>query len=57
MPQFTALVVTRHVSGSPATYTLTHEIESRRAMFDYILNRYSTDVAVIESITILDEEK
>lgn len=57
MPQFTALVVTRHVSGSPATYTLTHEIENRRAMFDYILNRYSTDVAVIESITILEEEK
>ena len=57
MPQFTALVVTRHVSGSPATYTLTHEIKDRRAMFDYILNRYSTDVAVIESITILEEEK
>lgn len=57
MPQFTALIVTRHVSGSPATYTLTHEIENRIAMFKYILDRYSTDVSVIESITILDEEK
>ena len=57
MPQFTVLVVTRRKDGAPATYTLTHEIENRIAMFDYILNRYSTDVSVIESITILEEEK
>lgn len=57
MPQFTVLVVTRRKDGAPATYTLTHEIKDRRAMFDYILNRYSTDVSVIESITILEEEK
>lgn len=57
MPQFTALIVTRRKDGVPATYTLTHEIENRRAMFNYILDKYSTDVAVIESITILEEEK
>lgn len=57
MPQFTALIVTRRKDGSPATYTLTHEIESRRAMFDYVLDRYAGDSkwVQIESITILEE--
>ena len=57
MPQFTALIVTRRKDGSPATYTLTHEIESRRAMFDYVLDRYSGDSewVKVESITILEE--
>ena len=58
MPEFTALIVTRRKDGTPATYTLTHEIGSRRAMFDYILDRYAGDSewVQVESITILNEE-
>ena len=58
MPQFNALIVTRRKDGSPATYNLVHEIESRRAMFDYILDRYAGDSTwvQVESITILSEE-
>lgn len=57
MPQFTALIVTRRKDGTPATYTLTHDAESRKAMFDYVLDRYSGDSkwVQVESITILEE--
>lgn len=56
MPQFTALIVTRRKDGAPATYTLTHEIESRFDMFEYIINRYSNAYEYVETITILSEE-
>lgn len=57
MPQFAALIVTRRKNGSPATYTLTHEIESRVAMFEYIIERYTNEYEDVETITILSEEK
>jgi hypothetical protein len=56
MPQFTALIVTRRNDGVPRTYTLTHEIESRFDMFEYIINRYSNAYEYVETITILSEE-
>ena len=55
MPQFTALIVTQRKDGLYATYTLTHEIENRRAMFNYILDKYSNDFEYVESIRILEE--
>lgn len=56
MPQFTALIVTRRKDGSPATYTLTHEIENRIDMFNYVINRYTNKYEDVETITILSEE-
>lgn len=56
MPQFTVLIVTRRKDGVPATYTLTHEIESRVAMFNYVINRYTNKYEDVETITILSEE-
>ena len=56
MPQFTALIVTRRKDGIPATYTLTHEIESRVAMFEYVIKRYTNKYEDVETITILSEE-
>lgn len=55
MPQFTALIVTRRKDGTPATYTLTHEIKNRVAMFEYVLKRYTNQYEQIESIEILEE--
>jgi hypothetical protein len=55
MPQFTVLIVTRRKDGTPATYTLTHEIESRVAMFNYALDKYTTSFEDVESIRILEE--
>lgn len=57
MPQFTVLIVTRRKDGSPATYTLTHEIENRVAMFEYVIKRYTNKYEDVETITILSEEK
>lgn len=57
MPQFTALIVTRRKDGTPATYTLTHEIENRIAMFKYVINRYTNKYEDVETVTILSEEK
>jgi hypothetical protein len=56
MPQFTALIVTRRKDGVPATYTLTHVIEDRIAMFNYVINRYTNKYEDVETITILSEE-
>ena len=56
MPQFTALIVTRRKDDVPATYTLTHEIENRVAMFNYVINRYTNKYEDVETITILSEE-
>lgn len=56
MPQFTALIVTRRKDGTPATYTLTHEIENRIAMFNYVINRYTNKYEDVETVTILTEE-
>lgn len=56
MPQFTVLVVTRRKDGVPATYTLTHEIENRVAMLNYVINRYTNKYEDIETITVLSEE-
>ena len=56
MPQFTALIVTRRKDGVPAAYTLTHEIENRIAMFNYVINRYTNKYEDVETITILSEE-
>lgn len=56
MSQFTALIVTRRKDASPATYTLTHEIENRIAMFNYVINRYTNKYEDVETITILSEE-
>lgn len=56
MPQFTVLVVTRRKDGVPTTYTLTHEIENRVAMLNYVINRYTNKYEDIESITVLSEE-
>jgi len=56
MPQFTALIVTRRKDGVPATYTLTHEIKSRVAMFEYVVKRYTNMYEQVESITIISEE-
>lgn len=57
MPQFTTLIVTKRKDGSYATYTLVHEIESRIAMFKYVLDKYTTtSFEAIESIQILEEE-
>ena len=56
MPQFTALIVTRRKDGTPATYTLTHEIENRIAMFNYVINRYTNKYEDVETVTILSEE-
>lgn len=55
MPQFTALIITRRKDNTPATYTLTHEIEDRVAMFNYLLARYNSKWEVVETITILEE--
>lgn len=57
MPQFTVLIVTRRKDGVPATYTLTHEIENRIAMFNYVINRYTNKYEDVETVTILSEEK
>lgn len=56
MPQFTVLIVTRRKDGVPATYTLTHEIENRIAMFNYVINRYTNKYEDVETVTILSEE-
>ena len=56
MQQFTALIVTRRKDGTPATYTLTHEIENRIAMFNYVINRYTNKYEDVETVTILSEE-
>lgn len=56
MPQFTVLIITRRKDGVPATYTLTHEIENRVAMFNYVINRYTNKYEDVETITILSEE-
>jgi hypothetical protein len=56
MPQFTVLIVTQRKDGLYATYTLVHEIESRRAMFEYALDKYTTSFEDVETITILSEE-
>ena len=56
MPQFTVLIVTRRKDGVPTTYTLTHEIENRVAMFNYVINRYTNKHEDVETITILSEE-
>ena len=56
MQQFTALIVTRRKDGTPATYTLTHEIENRIAMFNYVINRYRNKYEDVETVTILSEE-
>ena len=55
MPQFTALIVTRRKDGTPGTYTLTHDIESRRDMYIYVLDKYTNKYEEVESITILEE--
>ena len=57
MPQFTALIVTRRKDGVPRTYNLAHEIESRIAMFEWILEHYTSKHEQVETITILSEEK
>lgn len=54
MPQFTTLIVTKRKDGLYATYTLVHEIESRRAMFEYALDKYTTSFEDVESILILE---
>jgi hypothetical protein len=56
MSEFTALIVTRRTDGVPRTYTLTHEIESRVAMFEWILEHYTSKREQVETITILSEE-
>lgn len=57
MPRFTVLVVTRNCYyGVPAAYTLTHEIENRVAMLNYVINRYTNKYEDVETITILSEE-
>ena len=56
MQQFTALIVTLRKDGTPATYTLTHEIENRIAMFNYVINRYTHKYEDVETVTILSDE-
>lgn len=55
MLQFTTLIVTKRKDGLYATYTLVHEIESRVAMFKYVLDKYTTSFEDVESIRILEE--
>jgi hypothetical protein len=56
MSEFTALIVTRRTDGVPRTYTLTHEIENRVSMFEWILEHYTSKREQVETITILSEE-
>lgn len=53
--EFHVLIITRHKDGSSAVYNFNRFAESRLAIFNYFLQRFSADE--VETITILEERE